>query len=72
MMLLLYFQLHNFLDKAIIRCTLVTTDEDLRIPHAHRLVRRMDSSDIEDPHYLEVSHHNDFTAEYVYIFFSTA
>lgn len=53
------------MDKAIIRCTLVTTDEIHRIPHAHRLVRRMDSTDIGDPHYIEVSIHNDFTAEYV-------
>jgi len=56
------------LDKAIIRCTLVTIDEDLRIPHAHRLVRRVDSEDIGDPHYIEVSPQNDFTAEYVYAF----
>ncbi|XP_018307507.1 nuclear factor NF-kappa-B p105 subunit isoform X1 [Mycetomoellerius zeteki] len=58
-------KLHNYLDKAIIRCTLVTTDEDLRIPHAHRLVRRVDSADIGDPHYMEVSSQNDFTAEFV-------
>ncbi|XP_018398619.1 PREDICTED: nuclear factor NF-kappa-B p100 subunit isoform X2 [Cyphomyrmex costatus] len=58
-------KLHNFLDKAIIRCTLVTTDEDLRIPHAHRLVRRIDSIDIGDPHYMEISSQNDFTAEFI-------
>ncbi|XP_012528850.1 nuclear factor NF-kappa-B p100 subunit isoform X2 [Monomorium pharaonis] len=57
-------KLNNFVDKAIIRCTLVTTDEDLRIPHAHRLVRRMDSADVGDPHYVDVSSHNDFTAEF--------
>lgn len=57
-------KLHNFMDKAIIRCTLVTTDEDLRIPHAHRLVRRIDSIDKGDPHYIEVSPQNDFTAEF--------
>lgn len=64
------------MDTAIIRCTLVTTDEDLiiphnqdlRLPHAHRLVRRIDSTDKGDPHYIEVSPQNDFTAEYVYIF----
>ncbi|KAL0117681.1 hypothetical protein PUN28_008825 [Cardiocondyla obscurior] len=57
-------KLHNFLDKAIIRCTLVTTDEGLRIPHAHRLVRRMNGVDKGDPHYIEVSPQNDFTAEF--------
>lgn len=56
------------MDRAIIRCTLVTIDEDLRIPHAHRLVRRIDSMDKGDPHYIEVSPQNDFIAEYVYIF----
>ncbi|XP_018365630.1 PREDICTED: nuclear factor NF-kappa-B p100 subunit isoform X2 [Trachymyrmex cornetzi] len=58
-------KLHNYSDNAIIRCTLVTTDEDLRIPHAHRLVRRVDSADIGDPHYMEVSSQSDFTAEFV-------
>ncbi|XP_011051671.1 PREDICTED: nuclear factor NF-kappa-B p110 subunit isoform X2 [Acromyrmex echinatior] len=58
-------KLHNYSDNAIIRCTLVTIDEDLRIPHAHRLVRRVDSMDIGDPHYMEVSSQNDFTAEFV-------
>ncbi|XP_071645479.1 nuclear factor NF-kappa-B p110 subunit isoform X1 [Temnothorax longispinosus] len=58
-------KLNNFLDKATIRCTLVTTDEDLRIPHAHRLVRRVDGTDKGDPHYIEVSPENDFTAEFI-------
>lgn len=57
-------RLNNFLDKAIIRCTLVTIDEDFRIPHAHKLVRRIDSADVGEPHYIEVSPHNDFTAEF--------
>ncbi|XP_011867191.1 PREDICTED: nuclear factor NF-kappa-B p100 subunit isoform X2 [Vollenhovia emeryi] len=57
-------KLHNFLDKAIIRCTVVTVDEDLRIPHPHKLVKRTDGTDNGEPHYVEVSCHNDFTAEF--------
>ncbi|XP_072747604.1 nuclear factor NF-kappa-B p110 subunit isoform X2 [Anoplolepis gracilipes] len=56
-------QLHNFLDKAIIRCSLVTTDED-HTPHAHRLVKRMGIIDMDDPHDIEVSPANDFIAEF--------
>lgn len=64
----MYFQLHNFLDKAIIRCTLVTSDDE-HTPHAHRLVKRIGTADIDDPHNMEASPANDFTAEYVYIFY---
>ncbi|XP_029177130.1 nuclear factor NF-kappa-B p100 subunit isoform X2 [Nylanderia fulva] len=56
-------QLHNFIDKAIIRCTLVTTDDE-HIPHAHRLVKRTGSLDIDDPHDIEVTPANDFIAEF--------
>lgn len=56
------------MDKATIRCTLVTTDDE-HIPHAHRLVRRMGTMDVDDPHDIEVSPTNDFIAEYVYIFY---
>ena len=56
-------QLHNFLDKAIIRCTLVTSDDE-HTPHAHRLVRRMGTADIDDPHDMEASPANDFIAEF--------
>lgn len=56
-------QLHHFLDKATIRCTLVTTDDE-HIPHAHRLVRRMGTTDVDDPHDIEVSPTNDFIAEF--------
>ncbi|KAL6432434.1 hypothetical protein ACFW04_006787 [Cataglyphis niger] len=56
-------QLHNYLDKAIIRCTLVTTDDE-HIPHAHRLVKRMGTTDMDDPHDIEVSPTNDFIAEF--------
>jgi len=48
---------------------LVTSDEDHRVPHAHRLVRRLGNNDKDDPHDIEVSSHNDFTAEYVRFLF---
>ncbi|XP_014468194.1 PREDICTED: nuclear factor NF-kappa-B p100 subunit isoform X2 [Dinoponera quadriceps] len=58
-------KLHNFPDKAIIRCTLVTSDDELRIPHAHRLVRRDDVlTDQDEPHDIEVSSQNNFTATF--------
>ncbi|XP_026826885.1 nuclear factor NF-kappa-B p110 subunit isoform X2 [Ooceraea biroi] len=57
-------QLCNFPERAVIRCLLVTTDEDHRIPHAHRLVRRVGTDDVDDPHDIEVSSNNDFTAEF--------
>ncbi|XP_076162252.1 nuclear factor NF-kappa-B family member relish isoform X2 [Ptiloglossa arizonensis] len=57
-------QLHNFMDNAIIRCTLVTSDEGQRIPHAHRLVRREDGIDSDDPHHIKVSPALGFTATF--------
>ncbi|KAK2584999.1 hypothetical protein KPH14_008528 [Odynerus spinipes] len=57
-------KLQNFNDKAIIRCTLVTSDEGQRIPHAHRLVRREGHVDRDDPHDIEVSHENGFVAAF--------
>lgn len=53
------------MDNAIIRCTLVTSDEGQRIPHAHRLVRREDGIDSDDPHHIKVSPALGFTATYV-------
>ncbi|XP_043507342.1 nuclear factor NF-kappa-B p105 subunit isoform X1 [Frieseomelitta varia] len=56
-------QLHNFLDPAVIRCTLVTSDEGLsRIPHAHKLIRRDGGQDYDDPHYITVSAETGYTA----------
>lgn len=52
------------MEKAVIRCTLVTSDDE-HTPHAHRLIRRTGSLDIDDPHDIEVSSTNEFTAEYV-------
>lgn len=49
----------------MIRCTLVTSDEGHRIPHAHRLVRREGSTDHDDPHHVKVSPETGFVASYV-------
>ncbi|XP_043666595.1 nuclear factor NF-kappa-B p100 subunit isoform X2 [Vespula pensylvanica] len=58
-------QLRNFQDKAIIRCTLVTSDDRKeRLPHAHHLVRRTGHKDQDDPHEIEVSQENGFTAAF--------
>ncbi|XP_053994187.1 nuclear factor NF-kappa-B p100 subunit isoform X1 [Hylaeus volcanicus] len=57
-------KLHNYLDNAIIRCTLVTSDDGQRIPHAHRLVRRQDGIDSDDPHHIKVSSENGFVATF--------
>ncbi|XP_012216675.1 nuclear factor NF-kappa-B p110 subunit isoform X2 [Linepithema humile] len=57
-------QLHDFTENAIIRCTLVTSDEENRLPHAHRLVRRKNNTDSDDPHDIEVSQENNFIAEF--------
>lgn len=57
-------QLRNYNGKAIIRCTLVTSDEQQRIPHAHHLVRREGHVDRDDPHDIEVSNENGFTAAF--------
>lgn len=43
---------------------MVTTDDE-HIPHAHKLVKRMGTIDVDDPHDMEVSPANDFIAEYV-------
>ncbi|XP_034190920.1 nuclear factor NF-kappa-B family member relish isoform X1 [Osmia lignaria lignaria] len=48
-------QLNNFMETAIIRCTLVTSDEGRRIPHAHRLVYRDGGVDYDEPYHVKVS-----------------
>ncbi|XP_014230726.1 nuclear factor NF-kappa-B p110 subunit-like isoform X1 [Trichogramma pretiosum] len=50
--------------KAVIRCTIVTANEDKRFPHAHRLVKKNSSDDTDDPHDIEVSAENDYTATF--------
>ncbi|XP_015438643.1 PREDICTED: nuclear factor NF-kappa-B p110 subunit [Dufourea novaeangliae] len=57
-------QLHNCPTSAVIRCTLVTSDEGHRIPHAHRLVRRVDGVDCDDPHDIKVTPENRFIATF--------
>ncbi|XP_076618995.1 nuclear factor NF-kappa-B family member relish isoform X2 [Colletes latitarsis] len=57
-------QLHNYLENAVIRCTLVTSDGGQRIRHAHRLVRRKDGIDSDDPHHVKVSCETGFTATF--------
>lgn len=57
-------QLVNFVGrKAKIRCTLVTSDVDRRIPHAHHLVKREGSVENDAPYEIEVSPDNEFTAQ---------
>ncbi|XP_015176773.1 PREDICTED: nuclear factor NF-kappa-B p100 subunit isoform X2 [Polistes dominula] len=56
-------ELRNFREKAIIRCTVVTSDDKRpRIPHAHHLIRRNGQKDRDDPHEIEVSQENGYTA----------
>lgn len=54
------------MDQAVIRCTLATSDEDNRMIHAHRLVRRENNEDVDDPHEIPVSQYNNYTAEYAF------
>ncbi|XP_026673518.1 nuclear factor NF-kappa-B p110 subunit isoform X2 [Ceratina calcarata] len=56
-------KLNNYSESAIIRCTLFTSDEELRIPHAHRLIRRVGGVDYDDPH-IEISSENDHIATF--------
>ncbi|XP_012346984.1 nuclear factor NF-kappa-B p110 subunit [Apis florea] len=57
-------QLHKYPNNAIIRCTLVTSDEHQRIPHPHKLVHRDDSLDCDDPHDVKVSSENEYIATF--------
>ncbi|CAK9815825.1 Nuclear factor NF-kappa-B p110 subunit [Anthophora quadrimaculata] len=57
-------QLHNFPGTAIIRCTLVTSDESQRIPHAHRLVHRDGGIDNDDPYDVMVSPEVGYVARF--------
>ncbi|PBC34834.1 nuclear factor NF-kappa-B p100 subunit isoform X1 [Apis cerana] len=56
-------QLHKYPGNAIIRCTLVTSDEHQRIPHPHKLVHR-DGLDSDDPHDVKVSAENEYIATF--------
>ncbi|CAL7951942.1 unnamed protein product [Xylocopa violacea] len=55
-------ELCNFLDNAVIRCTLVTSDEG--VPHPHRLVRRDGGLDCDDPFEVEVSEATGYVASF--------
>ncbi|XP_076277508.1 nuclear factor NF-kappa-B family member relish isoform X2 [Lasioglossum baleicum] len=57
-------QLHNYPASAKIQCTLVTSGEGKRIPHAHRLVRRVNGEDCDDPHIIDVTPENNFVATF--------
>lgn len=53
------------METAIIRCTLVTSDEGRRIPHAHRLVYRDGGVDYDEPYHVKVSPETGYTVAYV-------
>ncbi|XP_043464690.1 nuclear factor NF-kappa-B p110 subunit isoform X2 [Leptopilina heterotoma] len=55
-------QLLNYPGNAVIRCSLVTSEEDNRMPHAHHLVKREGNQEIDTFHDLEVSEENDHVA----------
>ncbi|XP_008551404.1 nuclear factor NF-kappa-B p100 subunit isoform X2 [Microplitis demolitor] len=57
-------QLRNFSGTAIIRCIIVTKNEDRRIPHAHHLVKREGNSETDRPYEVSVGPENDWTATF--------
>lgn len=60
-------QLKNFMEPAIIRCTLVTPDvtpEGRRLPHAHRLVYRDGGVDYDQPYDIKVSSETKYIAAF--------
>lgn len=56
----------GFITKAIIRCSLYQVPNEAvsnrRCPHSHKLVIRRGDIEESDPHVIEVSNENDFTA----------
>lgn len=46
----------------MIRCTIVTKNEEKRIPHAHHLVKREGNTENDRPYELTVGPENDWTA----------
>ncbi|XP_015123850.1 nuclear factor NF-kappa-B p100 subunit isoform X2 [Diachasma alloeum] len=58
-------KLLNGIGTMIIRCTIVTKNEERRIPHAHHLVKREGNSESDTPYELEVSEENDYIASFV-------
>ncbi|XP_034940052.1 nuclear factor NF-kappa-B p110 subunit isoform X2 [Chelonus insularis] len=57
-------QLRNFPGSAIIRCSIVTKNEDRRMPHAHHLVKREGNTETDQPYEVEVSAVNNWTATF--------
>lgn len=57
----------NFKQTAIIRCSLyqLKKEDELSIPHAHKLMRMYASEEREDPHDLPVSEDIGYQAVYV-------
>lgn len=60
------FQLHNVTTPAIVRCSLYQYNcsniEELRQPHAHRLIKKVGNDDQDDPHDIHVSPEDGFQA----------
>lgn len=50
--------------KFMIKCSLYQYEpnEDVKALHPHKLIMRSGDSEFHDPHYVEVSKQNDFTA----------
>ncbi|XP_033225142.1 nuclear factor NF-kappa-B p100 subunit isoform X2 [Belonocnema kinseyi] len=48
-------QLINYLGNAVIRCSLVTSEDENRMPHAHHLIKREGNQELDDFHEIEVS-----------------
>ncbi|XP_051156892.1 nuclear factor NF-kappa-B p110 subunit isoform X2 [Leptopilina boulardi] len=55
-------QLLNYPGNAVIRCSLVTSEEDNRMPHAHHLVKREGNQELDTFHEIEVSEENEHIA----------
>lgn len=57
-------QLSNFSGKAVVRCSLYqyNTIDELKKPHAHRLIKKYGNEERDDPHDLAVSKDNGYQA----------
>lgn len=55
---------YGYISKAMIRCSLyqVPNEAMRRSPHSHKLVVRSGETEKSDPHDIEISAQNDFTA----------
>ncbi|KAK0164745.1 hypothetical protein PV328_003329 [Microctonus aethiopoides] len=57
-------QLRGFPGIAIIRCSIVTKNEERRLPHAHHLVKREGTIETDQPYDIEVSAENNWVATF--------